>query len=139
MFIYRNLGAAKGNKPQWQYGERPKKPVSDANGKPAKFAEVLAFGVTFKLSEASRLRCLRQLAEGKGKGWDVHAYACAIEVKAAVTEGKVSRPDGAAVAITYDKFGCGKFIRKDTGAAIEYCAYVVFAADGHTYAYGYIR
>lgn len=139
MFIYRNLSAAKGKGPQWQYGAKAKAPLKDANGKPAKFAEVLAFGVTFKLSEASRLRCLRQLAEGKGKGWDVHAYACAIEVKDAVATGTVARPAGVAVAITYDKFGSGRFVRKDTGAAIEYCAYVVFASDGHTYAYGYIR
>lgn len=138
MFVYRNLSAARGNGPQWQYGDKPKQPVK-ANGKPAKFAEILAFGVSFKLSEASRLRCLRQLAEGKGKGWDVHAYARAIEVKDAVTDGSVARPSGVGVPITYDKFGTGRFVRKDTGAAIEYCAYVFFAADGHTYAYGYIR
>lgn len=131
MYIYRNLSAARGNKPQWQYGEKPKKPVG-------KFAEILARDVTFKLSEASRQRCLRQLAEKRGKGWDVHAYAIG-DVLSAVASGTVARPSGKITAITYDKFGCGRFVRKDNGAAIERCAYVVFAADGHTYAIGSIE
>lgn len=139
MFIYRNLSAARGQGPQWQFGPKPKAPVKDADGKPWRFAEIRAHGVTFKLSEVSRVRCLRQLAEGRGKGWDVHAFACGDVVATSAAGFTVARPNGAAVAITYDKCGTGRFIRKDTGAAIEFCAFVVFAADGHTYAYGEIR
>jgi hypothetical protein len=137
MFVYRNL-KAKAGAPTWQYGERPKQPRKGADGKPVRFAEILVSGVTFKDSPASQKRCLANIAAKNGKSWDVHAYACG-EIVAAVTSGTVARPQGKPVAITYDKYGCGHFVRKDTGAVITHCAYVVFAADGHSYAFGDIR
>lgn len=138
MFIYRNLSAARGDGPQWQYGAKAKAPLKGSDGKPRRFAEILARNVTFQESAASHARCLRQLSEGKGKGWDVHAYACG-DVVSAVAEGKVLRPSGKVTPITYDKYGCGHFVRKDTGAVISYCEHVVFAADGHSYAIGDVR
>lgn len=136
-FLYRNL-KAKAGCPTWQYGAKPKQPLK-RDGKAIRFNEVLAFSVTFKESEASWRRCLRQANDPSVRsGWDVHAYACGQVIEAS-ENGTVTRPQGNGVPITYDKNGCGRFIRKDTGQPIEYCAYVVFAADGHSYAYGYVR
>lgn len=132
MFIYRNLTAAKGGGPQWQMGEKPKQPLKDAQGKALRFADVFAHDVTFRESAASWRRCRAQAADPTCRqGWDVHAYA--------VGEIVDGVPEGARVAITYDKNGCGRFIRKDTGAVITYCEYVHFAADGHSYAVGVVQ
>ncbi|HEY2474800.1 MAG TPA: hypothetical protein VGI19_08345 [Candidatus Cybelea sp.] len=134
MFVYRNLSTGK-----WQYGVSPKQPLKSADGKAIRFAEIHLANVTFKLSETSRQRCLRQLADPDSRhGWDVHAYACG-DVIAAVASGTVARPAGKVTPITYDKHGCGKFIRKDTGAELEHCEHVVFAADGHSCVFGDVR
>lgn len=136
-YLYRNL-KAKAGAPTWQYGDKPKQPLK-RDGKAIRFNEVLAFSVTFKESEASWRRCLANANNPAVRsGWDVHAYANGVVVEASET-GSVTRPNGPAIPITYDKQESGHFIRKDTGARIEYCAYVVFAADGHCYAYGYVR
>lgn len=137
-YLYRNL-KAKAGCPTWQYGDKPKQPIKGSDGKAKRFNEVLAFSVTFKESEASWRRCLAASRNPAVRhGWDVHAYANGVVVEAS-EQGSVTRPNGPAIPITYDKNGCGHFIRKDTGARIEYCAYVVFASDGHSYAYGYVR
>lgn len=124
MYLYRNLRTG-----LWQYGDKPKQPVKGADGKAIGFSAVLMRDVTFKLSETSRQRCLRQLAEKMGYGWDVHAYAVGEIVK---DPARYSCP----IPITYDKAGTGQFIRKDTGATITSCELVLFAADGHCYAAG---
>lgn len=138
MFIYRNLKAKPGC-PTWQYGASPKSPIKGRDGKPVRFAEVLVSNVTFKESEASWRRCLANARNPAVRaGWDVHAYACG-DVVSAVTSGTVARPMGVVTPITYDKNGCGHFVRKDTGAVITYCEHVVFASDGHSYAIGQVR
>ena len=125
MIVWRDL-TRKG----WHKAERNRAaPYRDASGKPALLGEIVLSNVTFKLSEAARQRCLRQLADASSRhGWEVHAYAVGTEVQTV--------PAGERIAITYDKHGCGRFVRKDTGAAIAHCDYVWFAPDGHSYAIG---
>ena len=132
-FIYRNLNAAKQGLPSWQYGAKPKQPRKGRDGKPLRHADVYAADVTFRESPPSWRRCLRDaLDPTTGKGWDVHAYAVAREIVAGVPAGMPR------VAITYDKYGSGRFVRKSDGAALVSCQWVHFAADGHAYALGRI-
>lgn len=142
MFIYRNLNAAKAGLPSWQYGPKPKQPVKGSDGQPLRHAIVLAANVTFRESAASWARCLRNVADRSCKsGWDVHAYAVGDvfgEADAALCAALRVASRAGRVAITYDKYGCGRFIRKDTGAPLAYCEFVHFRADGHCDAYGRI-
>jgi hypothetical protein len=45
-------------------------------------------------------------------------------------------PDMAAVPISYNPYRSGEFVRRDSGAAITYAAYVHFGSDGRCTAYG---
>jgi hypothetical protein len=132
-YIYRNLTTGK-----WQFGDKPKAPWK-RDGKPLRFTAVVARHVSFHLSESSRQRCLKNLQTNSKYGWDVHAYAVGTVI-ACTEQGDIADPvPGKPIAITYDKFNSGRFIRKDTGQPITYCQYVHFAADGHTYALGEVR
>ena len=137
MFVYRNL-----KNPRvvaWQYGPAPKAPLRGADDKPLQFAAIMLESVTFRESEAAWRRCHRNAHDPAVRaGWEVHAYACGEVVAAFHSASEAPTAPCDAVAITYDKEGCGRFIRKDTGAPITYCDHVYFAPNGHSYATGRI-
>jgi hypothetical protein len=82
---------------------------------------VALVGVRFVVSVAGRARVLaRQVRQ-------VHAWADGAEAA-------VPAHTGGLVEVTYNPFRAGTFTRKDTGAAVESAALVVFAADGKCWA-----
>lgn len=122
-FIYRKLRG----KGAWKVTDR-----AHSDGSAPEFNSLFAKDVTFRVSRASWERCLRQANDPTtNKSWDVHAFAIGTIVDEV--------PLLTVTPITYDKNGCGSFIRKDTKQPITYCEYVEFASDGHTYAIGAIR
>lgn len=127
-FLYRNLRTG-----LWQLGERP---VASAAW--PRHREVLLAGVTFRRSERSWERCLRNAqTPGTKQGWEVHAFAVGTVLAAGDT---VEAPAGEQrVPVTYDKWGTGKFVRKDTNAPLAYCELIHFRADGHADAIGQIE
>lgn len=125
VYVYRNLRVK--NRVEWVIADAPQ-----AKKAWRRSDHVTIANVSFKLSEASRQRCLRNKANPASKyGWDVHAFAAGIEITAA------DRRPG--IEISYDKYGCGFFVRKDTGAPIDWCEQVEFCADGRVIARGAIR
>ena len=131
-YIYRNLTTGR-----WQYGSKPKQPHKGADGKAIRHSDVFAINVSFKESAASWRRCLANARNPASKqSWDVHAFAIGDIVDKIPASAMLP---GNRVAITYDKWNSGRFIRKDTGEAIAFCQFVWFASDGHCYAVGEIR
>lgn len=124
VYVYRNLRVK--NRVEWVIADKP-----EARKAWRRDDHITIANVSFKLSEASRQRCLRNVADKSSKyGWDVHAFAAGTECA----------PDRrAGVEIRYDKFGCGLFVRRDNGAPVEWCEVVEFCADGRVIAKGAIR
>lgn len=132
VWVYRNLRVK--TRVEWVIADKPESRASWRRDD-----HVTIANVSFKLSEASRLRCLRNLADKSSKyGWDVHAFACGAEV-APGSASAASIPSGPGIEIRYDKFGCGLFVRRDNGAPVEWCELVEFCADGRVIAKGAIR
>lgn len=124
VYVYRNLRVK--TRVEWVIALKP-----EARSAWRRDDHITIANVSFKLSEASRQRCLRNVADKSSKyGWDVHAFAVGVECA----------PDRrAGVEIRYDKFGCGLFVRRDNGAPVEWCEVVEFCADGRVIAKGQIR
>jgi len=83
-------------------------------------AQVALANVSFKVSEASRLRVVAKHCR------EVHAWSIGDRLD--------SMPHGELVEITYNPFRCGAFVRRDNGAEITSADYAVFLPGKRAFA-----
>jgi hypothetical protein len=131
-YVYRNLRTRK-----WVIAERPKSAAAWPN-----VERVTLRDVTFKESAKAWARCLRNVGDKATKhGWEVHAYAFGEVIPAGDERAEriaAGGPKMRPVPISYDKLGCGRFVRKDNGQPITWCEFVQFTAAGAV-AYGEVK
>ena len=124
MYVYRNL-----NNGRWQARRRPQASRPREAGEYDAASMALA-NVTFHVSQKRAAWCR---ANGQRQ---VHAFAQGEPIAAA----DLWQATAGLVRISYShQREPSTFYRCDTGAAVEWCEYVLFHADGCAYAAGAIR